>query len=108
MSPDYGGQNIENSVLLTGSDVQTLPEGEENHKYEKGKPTVTYSVALVMAFLAADNENRQLEDLPQTDFCRLPERLLLSERTKSINEFYKLKITLIVVFVITIQRIFPF
>ena len=60
-----------------------------------------------MAFLVADNENRQLEDLPQTDFFRLPERLLLSERTKSINEFYKLKITLIVVFVITIQRMFP-
>ena len=51
--------------------------------------------------------NRHLEDLPQTDFCRLPEILLLSERTKSINEFYKLKITLIVVFVITIQRMFP-
>ena len=30
----------------------------------KEKPKVTYSVALVMAFLAANNENRQLEDLP--------------------------------------------
>ena len=51
----------------------------------KGKPKVTYSVALVTAFLAAENENRQLEDLPRADFGRLPERFL-SVRTKSINE----------------------
>ena len=41
-------------------------EGEENQKTErKLEPKVTYSVALVMAFLAGENENRQLEDLPQ-------------------------------------------
>ena len=45
-----------------------------------------YSVALVLAFLPAENENRQLEDLPLAYFGRLPERLLLSVRTKSINE----------------------
>ena len=33
-------------------------------------------MALVLAFLAAENENRQLEDLPLADFGRLPERLL--------------------------------
>ena len=47
---------------------------------------LSYSVALVLAFLSAENENRQLEDLPLTDFGRLPERVLLSVRTKSINE----------------------
>ena len=52
----------------------------------KEKPKVTYSVALVLAFLSAENENRQLEDLSQADFGRLPERLLLTLRTKSINE----------------------
>ena len=31
-----------------------------------------YSLALVLAFLAAENENRQLEDLPLADFGRLP------------------------------------
>ena len=51
----------------------------------KEKPKVTYSVALVTAFLAAENENRQLEDLPRANFGRLPERFLLV-RTKSINE----------------------
>ena len=51
----------------------------------KEKPKVTYSVALVMAFLAANNENRHLEDLLQADFGRFPERLFLSVRTKSIN-----------------------
>ena len=53
---------------------------------QKEKPKITYSVALVLAFLAAENENRQLEDLPLADFARLPERLNLSVRTKSINE----------------------
>ena len=52
---------------------------------QKEKPKITYSVALVLAFLAAENENRQLEDL-LADFARLPERLNLSVRTKSINE----------------------
>ena len=36
---------------------------------------------------AADNENRQMEDLPQaTDFGREPERSLLPVRTNSITE----------------------
>ena len=52
----------------------------------KEKPKVTYSVALVLAFLSAENENRRLEDLSLADFGRLPERLLLSVGTKSIDE----------------------
>ena len=63
------------TVSLTDSEVQT---------FLKENPKVLYSVALVLAFLSA--ENRQLEDLPLADFGRLPERLLLSVRTKSINE----------------------
>ena len=51
----------------------------------KEKPKVAYSVALVLAFLSAENENQQLVDLPLTDLGHLPERLLLSVRTKSIN-----------------------
>ena len=42
----------------------------------KLKPKVTYSAALVMAFLAAENENQQLEDFPQADFGGVPERFL--------------------------------
>ena len=45
-----------------------------------------YSVALVLAFLSPENENRKLENLPQADFGRLPERLLLPVGTMSINE----------------------
>ena len=52
----------------------------------KEKPKVAYSVALMLAFLSAENENRQLEDLPLADSGCLPERLLLSVRTKSINQ----------------------
>ena len=61
---------------LTDNEVQTFLEE---------KPKVTYSVALVLAFLSAENENRQLEDLLLADFGRLAERLLLSVRKKSIN-----------------------
>ena len=52
---------------------------------QKGNTKVTYSAALVLAFLPAENKNRQPEDLSLADFGRLPERLLLSVRTKSIN-----------------------
>ena len=52
----------------------------------KEKPKLTYSVTLVLAFLSAESENRQLEDLPLADFGHLLERLLLSVRTKLINE----------------------
>ena len=78
-------KSLKKSVSLTDSEVQTYLEGKINN-VPKEKPKVKYSVALVLAFLAAENENRQLEDLPLADFGRLPERLLLSVRTKSINE----------------------
>ena len=48
-----------------------------------------YSVALVMAFLTAENENGQLEDLPQADSSHVPERFLLWVRTKSITENFE-------------------
>ena len=43
-------------------------------------------MAVVMAFLAAENENQQLQDLPQADFGGVPERFLLSVRIHSITE----------------------
>ena len=63
-----------------------LSEKAKKTNILKEKPKVSYSVALVLAFLSAENENRQLEDFLLADFGRLPERLLLSVRTKSINE----------------------
>ena len=50
------------------------------------KLKVTYSAALVMAFLMAENESRQLKDLPQADFRGVPERFLLSLRTNAITD----------------------
>ena len=62
-------------------------EGEENQNTErKLEPKVTYSVALVMAFLAGENENRQLEDLPQADLVVCLKDFFLSVRTNSITE----------------------
>ena len=92
---------------LTDSDVQTFLEREENQKKKrKEKPKVTYLVVLVMAFLAAENENRPLEDLPQADFGRVPEWFLLSVRTNSITKnFVHGKLGPLFVFVV-IQRMF--
>ena len=57
-----------------------------------------------MAFLAAENENRQLKDLPQADLSRVPEGFLLSVRTKSLSEdFVYGKLRLLFVFVM-LQR----
>ena len=91
-------KTLKKSVSLTDSEAQTFLEGEENNIL-KEKSKVKYSAALVLAFLSAENENRQLEDLPLADFGRLPDRLLLSIRTNSINKNF--------VFVIMIRRIFP-
>ena len=44
------------SVSLTDCEVQNFLEGEGN-QYAKRKPKVTHSVALVLAFLSAGNEN---------------------------------------------------
>ena len=52
----------------------------------KTKLKFTYSVALVKAFLMAENESRQLKDLPQADFRGVPERFLLSLRTNAITD----------------------
>ena len=67
-------------------------------KLRKEKPKVTYSVALVKSFFTAENEKRQLKDLPRADFVRLPERFLLLVRTKSITKNLHVKITSFVFF----------
>ena len=54
-----------------------LSKKEKETKIRKEKPKVTYTIALVMAFLAAENENRLLEDLLQADFGLTSERFLL-------------------------------
>ena len=62
-----------------------LSQGKETNIL-KEKPKVTYSVALVLAFLSDENENRQLEDLPLADFGCLLEIILLSVRTTSLTK----------------------
>ena len=56
-------------------------ENENRPKSAGGKSSICR-----FSFLAVENENRQMEDLPPADFGRLPERLPLSVRTKSIDE----------------------
>lgn len=60
---------------------------ENKNKKRKKRNKFTYSLALVplvVAFFAAEKKNGELEDLPRADFGRVPERLLLSVRTKAI------------------------
>ena len=40
----------------------------------------------MLAFLSAEDENQQLEDLPLANFGCLPEKPLLSVRTNAVNE----------------------
>ena len=78
--------------MLTDCEVQSFLKGEGN-KYTKRKTEIYIFRALVLAFLSAEKENRQQEDLPLADYGCFPERLLLSVRTKSINEnFLKRKL----------------
>ena len=72
-------------IMAAKTQVQTFLERKKTN-ISKEKPKVAYSVALVLAFLSSENENRQLADLPLANFGRLLERLLLSVRTKSMNE----------------------
>ena len=72
-------KTLKKPIKLTDSDVQVM-----------------YSVALVMAFHAAESENRPLEDFPRADFGRVPEKISFVGEEKT---------TPIVVFVM-IQRIF--
>ena len=59
-----------------------------------------------MVFLVAENENRELEDLPQADFGRVHENIPFFRKEKVNNwEFCEKKATPIVCFVM-VQRIF--
>ena len=73
-------------------------KGKETKLVREEKPKVTKSVALLMAFPAAENENRELEDFPLPDFGRVPERFPLFVRTKSITKNLFIQINPIVCF----------
>ena len=83
------------SVPLKDSKVQTFLEGKKTNTV-KEKPKVTYSVALVLAFLSAENKNRPLKDLPLASFGRLPKMISSVDKDK-VNKWQlcKLKITTI-------------
>ena len=49
-------KTLKKSVSLADNEVQSFLEREGN-QYTKEKPKVTYSVALVLAFLLSVNEN---------------------------------------------------
>ena len=65
-------KTLKNSNGLQTVTFKTSQKGKKT-KIRKEKSIVACSVALVMAFFLAENENRQLEDLPQAGFGRVPE-----------------------------------
>ena len=65
-------------TLKTSHRLQTVmfiiyQKGEKT-KIRKEKPKITNLLTMVIAFLAAENENRHLEHLSQADFRRVPEK----------------------------------
>ena len=58
-------KTLKKSVSLTDNEVQAFLEGKEN-QYTKEKPKGTNSVALVSAFLSAENE------IDNWKICRSP------------------------------------
>ena len=71
-------------VSITDSDVNTFLEGEANKNTQRKTQS---DIALVNAFLLAENENRRLEDLPPADLDAYLSRFLLSVRKKSGKEY---------------------
>ena len=59
-----------------------------------------------MAFLAAENENRQLEDLPQAEFGRVLERFLFPVSTDLILKNFGSLTLRSLFFFLVFQRIF--
>ena len=62
-----------------------LPRKGSETKYEKEKKPELSSLTWVMVFLVAENENRQLEDLPQADFGRVHENISFVGKEKVNN-----------------------
>ena len=67
-----------------------------------------YLVALVTAFLAAESENRQMENLSQAHLAVTWKISSVGKDKVDEREYFALKVTSIIVFEIMIQRIFPF
>ena len=75
-------KTLKNPFRLLRQRRSNFPRRGQILKYGKENGKLCIQCSLVMAFLAAENENHQMEDLPQADFGRL----LLSVRTKSIKK----------------------
>ena len=85
---NLAAKTLKNSYFLLTVTFKISYEGKRT-KIRKEKSKVTYSVALIVAFLASEHENPQLKDLPQ--FLKI---YLLSVRKKWLTEkFFGLKVT---------------
>ena len=67
-----------------------------------------YLVALVTAFRAAKSKNRRLVNFPQAHLAVTWKISSVGKDNVDEREYCALKVTSIIVFVIMIQRIFPF
>ena len=71
-------------VFPKDSVVQNFVKAEVK-QIRKQKLKATYTVALVTVFLAAESENRQLEDLPRADIGRVYETISSFAKEKVNN-----------------------
>ena len=70
-------------VFQTDNVAQNFLEAKVKQN-TKIKPKITY-LTWVMAFLAAENENRQLEDLPRADFGCVHKNVSFVDKEKVNN-----------------------
>ena len=98
-------ETLKNPYRLQTVTFKLSYEGKETKINAKRKPKITYSVALIMAYLAAENENRQLEDLLQSAFGSLKISSVCKDQVKNW-EFYILKIRPIVRFCSDSKHVF--
>ena len=99
--------NTEKSVSLTNSDVQTFLEGKEN-QYTKRK-TESYVLSGLSNSISCRWERKSATGiLPQAHLAVTWKISSVGKDKVDEREYCALKVTSIIVFVIMIQRIFPF
>ena len=76
-------ETLKNPYRLQTVTFKLSYEGKETKINAKRKPKIMYSVALIMAYLAAENENRQLEDLLQSAFGSLKISSVCKDQVKN-------------------------
>ena len=106
-SSNYGSWNTKKYVLLTDSEVQTFPEGEENQYTKRKTESYVFSGFGVSISLGWEWKSTTGRFVTGWFWPFTLKTSCVGKDKVNKWEFYKLKIMTIVGFVIMIQHIFP-